>query len=107
MVGFDGGVTLGEALGRAAEDIRDLALEDHAAVAVGRVLEHLDQSFEGIEMALPSFAQAAADTDPESDGAVDRGALGGGAVHAVLGDIGAAAHSNDHSAPEPLHPLVV
>src|SRR5258708_6942502 len=100
-------MTLGETLGGAAKDVGDLALENHSAVPIGRLLEHLDQRFEWIQMFLPSFAEAPADRAPELDGAVDGGAFGGGAVHGVFGDVGAAALAIGDPGREPLHHLVV
>src|SRR2546427_13048496 len=58
---LDRRVALREALGGAAEDVSDFALEDHATVAIRRVLEHLDERLEGVLVALPCLAQTAAD----------------------------------------------
>src|SRR5256886_5413363 len=104
---LDGRVAFRKTLGGAAEDVGDFALEDDTAVAIGRVLQHLDQGLEGVLVALPCFAQAATYPNSEADGAVDGGAFGGGAVHAVFRDVGRAAHPNRDASRQPLHRLVV
>ena len=53
-------------------------------------------------MVLARLAQRAADADRERHGAGNRDTPGGGAVHAVVGDIGLAAHADGDAAGDPL-----